>query len=351
MTPSLELIDGAMVISPSQLELVRTCPALWWYRYGWRRVRDKAVAARDGGSAFDKALNIRYRALGSAAVTPAIEQAMLTAIDKGFAGLDLPLEEYRTPTRYREVIQAYNQHWREEPFEVLAVQLPFMVELGWVNQSIASIQLPARPMRILLHGILDLLVRNRDSGMVLIMDTKTANEWNEGRAAEYENHAQMKAYSWAIPEVRKQAITRGVNEATLTGLPPVVHGCMLNSVVIRKPLSEATLVKAAKSEAYAAKLKPRTEFKRMIFSYSQERLEEWRRDALMWVEMALGWVARGQFPQNEKSCAFHYGSRCGYLDVCALPREQRPLMLGSDMFKDYERGPFVGGALSKAPSA
>lgn len=356
MQAKLELLDhDTLVVSPTQLSTIKTCPRMWLYNYLYRRVRAGAFAARDGGKAFDDALNRRYRQASRGPVTPDLEAAMQADIDAGFAGLDLPLDEYRTAARYKEVVTAYNEYYRDEPFEVLGVQVPFTVELGDVATCVAfwetyasalepsarelamtklrAYDLPPR-VRVLLHGILDLLVRHRDTGMTLVVDTKTSNSWDARRQSEYDNHAQMKAYAWAMPRLKAQGEALGLNDAALARLPEVVHGCMVNAVVIRPPY-------ARESSANRANAKPRNEFHRYIVAYSQERLDEWREDALAYVETILGCYARNHFPQNEKHCAFHYGARCGYADVCFSPRNQRETILGSDLYQDYQRGPLA----------
>jgi RecB family exonuclease len=188
-------------------------------------------------------------------------------------------------------------------------------------------------VQVLLHGILDLLVR-RDDGLTLIVDTKTVNQWNAQRQAEYDNHGQMKAYAWAVPRIRAQAEALGVSDPALARLPEVVHGCMPNVVVIRKPYAREG--SASKPNALA-----RNEFHRLVTTYTPERLEEWRVDALAYIEQTFRYVASGHWPQNEKHCSHHYGKKCAYCDVCFVPKVQRQIVLESDLYMDYARGPLA----------
>jgi hypothetical protein len=352
VTPKLELLDHqTIVVSPSQLEVIRSCPRMWYFKHLCRRVEVVPEAATMGGHAFDSALNLRYQKLGGAPCDLATEAEMHALIDAAYRDVELPLDEFRTPARYKEVISAYNAHWQQEPFEVLGVQVPFAVELGsvevpdsfWVaywhaqqlqaNGQLKTTDIHCAPrVRVILRGILDLFIRVGEH--VFIMDTKTSkNDIGSG----YSNSAQMKAYMWALQELAR------VNPDA--GLPPRVHGTMINGVVIRPPYKNSVRKPTDKD-------RPRNDFTRTFPEFfSQERLEEWRRDTLLWVEQALGWVARDHFPQKERHCTFHvdasftnygyYGKCCPYLQVCPLPKEQRLTTLESDLYMDYARGPLA----------
>lgn len=376
---TLQLRDGnVLVISPTQLEKMKSCMAMWRYNYIEGRVAARPSPARDGGKAFDDAMNLRYRRMGSAAPDDACKAAMKQAVADAFIGIELPLEEWRTPARYQEVVELYNEQYGEEPFDVLGVQVPFEVALGEVDVDEKFWQIVWRdcehdfkalpvnihdehrvtglkckkcngfawqddwdkgrpltyqdPVQVRLHGILDLLIRQRDSGLVLVCDTKTASRWEGRDQAVYDNSAQMKAYCWAVPEMRRQlGEAAGPPWATL---PERVHGAMINAAVLRKPYVRA-------SAAASAKAQPRTEFHRFVVTYSPERLEEWRRDTLLYVEQALACVARDHYPQNEKHCQHHFGGKCDYVDACVSPASQRHMILDSDLFTDYKRGPLA----------
>ena len=134
MTPPLQLLDNqTLVVSASQMEVIRTCPSMFKARYLFRRVETVPDAATKGGSAVDQAFNLRYLKCGSRPCTPEVEVEMLALVDKAYEGVELPLEEWRTPARYKEVIRAYNRERQQEPFEVLGVQVPFAVGIGSIS--------------------------------------------------------------------------------------------------------------------------------------------------------------------------------------------------------------------------
>lgn len=339
MTPALELLDGTtLVISPTQLEEIKRCAQSWKNRYLYRRVANYDNAAATGGKAFDAAMNLRYTRLGREPVTPVLQAEQDALIDAGFAGADLPLDEYRTPSLYKQALAEYNQCWQREPWQVLGVQIPVAVELGYVQAKLPVIEpdgyslghAPKR-IRVIMQGILDKLIRDND-GHVLVADTKTMKSYSDRTVTQWENASQPKAYAWMMQELARLNPT--------AGLPECIHGFLLNAVVIRKPYVEG---RAIPKNAQA-----RFEFHRPRFFYTPEMFAEWRQHTLDWIGMALQWVANDRFPMNEGSCANVYGKPCPYLPVCQTTKdesstrstaEQREDVLGSDLFKDYSRGP------------
>jgi hypothetical protein len=304
MTPPLKLdLDGSITVSATQLERMQTCPAFWSYNYLWRRVLRAAPAARAGGKAFDAALREWHGGRGM--------DAAVAALHAAYEGVEIAEGEYRTPARFEEVLRLYAAHWQPEQWHVVGQQLQLTVDLG-----------PLVRYRL----IPDRLVRV--DGELWVVDDKTSNRWDGQRLISYENSGQAKGYVWALQRL--------IADGRIDGVAPTepLAGFMLNAIVVREPY---------KSEAgRKANRVPREEFHRVPFRYEQERLEEWRDDALMWVRQAIQWHRWDHFPQSEKHCSHHYGKTCPYLIVCKSPKEQRPLVLGMDMFEDYGEGPWAG---------
>lgn len=308
--------SGALHVSVSQLDKFKTCPTFWGYQYLFRRERVAAPVPRAAGKALHAALEARYTGKD----TTTQEQALVS----GFAGMDMSLDEYRTPARFLDVLRGYNQTWQKEPFTVLGAELGLSVPLGTVT-TVAGTGL-RRDWPIILDSVIDLLVR-WESGEVFVMDTKTMNRWGDMQLVQWENAGAPKGYAWAVQEARRLGLR--------DDLPERVHGFCLNAVVIRPPLKRTSV---------AGDGLPRTEYHRHRCYYSQAHLEEWRANTLLWVETLLRYVAAGAFPMNERSCANHYGARCPFLDVCSVPPEQRELVLATDLFQDYVRGGPLGEA-------
>jgi len=301
LTPPLLLDGNTLVLDSTALENFKLCPRKFFYEQMQRRIRAGAKPALDFGKALHAALEVRYKQLGNrAAIGTSVPAEMHTAIDAAYAGIETPLDEWRTLARAHETVDLYNDAYAHEPFDVLGVEVPFAVPVGTVGAY-----------RVVWTGRIDLLVGW--DAQVLVMDTKTMSSWGSGKSGEYDNSAQFKGYAWAMQEMHR-----------LHGepFPAQVHGFCLNAIVLRKPgVTERTKL-------------PRTEFHRTRCWYSQERLEEWRIDMLAWVATLLDYAQRGYMPMNTKHCASFYGGNCPMLDVCTSPPAQRALVLASDLYTD-----------------
>lgn len=337
LTPPLLLDGNTIVIDSTSLECFKLCPTKFYREQVQRRMRAGARPALDFGKALHAALEVRYKQAGNHAVIEGTAHAMHTALDAAYAGVDTPLEEWRTLARAHEVVDLYNQEWGVEPWEVLGVEVPFATELGNVG-----------PYKVVWQGRLDLLLWWE--GQIYVGDHKTMQQWSKGKTSEYDNSAQFKGYAWAMQEMHR-----------LHGapFPPLVAGFLLNALVTRKPYSERALKTASKAgidsneafmeaargvselDAYLGKRKglPRNEFHRNRVFYSQERLTEWRVDALAWVRTLLDYAERGYWPMNTRHCSNYYGGACPMLDVCTAPIAQRKMVLASDMFCDNTWSP------------
>jgi hypothetical protein len=312
--PSLTLVDGSLRISPTQLHTMKTCMQMWAFKNVWRREANVTAPARDAGKALHAALEAGYKG-------QSVEQQR-EALAKGFRGLTLPDDEYRTEARYAEVLGKYREEFAgKEGFTTLGVEVPFAVELGEVRvvryervqegpseRSMAITQ----DVPVILNGLIDrvLLWDN----FTFIADTKTMNDWGDYKQLEWERAAQPKLYCWALSKL--QAAHPEL------GLPSAAKGFMLDAIIIRKPTTSSRTTR------------PREEFKRIWYHYSPEQLEEAATNALGWVQAAVDQHAAGRFLMNEDVCAHHYGRKCPYWDVCSVPLEQREMVLGSDYYKD-----------------
>lgn len=313
--PPLTLIEGnKLLVSPSQLSTMKTCPTMWLYKYLHRREGNHAAPARDAGKAFHSAIEAGFKVARTGADAATQLATARDELHRGFKGFTLPDGEYRTEVRYAEVLEKYQEHWRHEQFETLGIEVPFAVELGQVSEPYNGGG--ERTLTVVLNGIIDRIISF--DGITWVADSKTMNKWADWTQDEWARAAQPKLYAWALSQLQHQHPE--------LGLPSGVKGFMLDAIIIRKP-SESSRVKL-----------PREEFKRLRYAYTAEQLEETRQNALGWVEAIVGMTATGCFLQSEHACAYNFGRRCTYWDVCTVPAEQRMLVLQSDLYRDKQDG-------------
>lgn len=316
--PPLPLLDGdTLVVSPSQLSLLQRCHRHWGYKYLYRR----ELAARSVSAAAGKAFHAAVEAWQRVGRIAGSEQALVEGRDKlvkGFEGVEVPEDDYRTLGRYQKVLDAYTAHYRDEPMTTLGNEIPVTVPLGEVEAKSGT------PVKVLIKGIVDRLVRWPD-GTVMVGDTKTTKDWRESHQKMWERASAPKAYCWGLMEMARR-------EPALK-LPPRVHGFMLDSVVVRR--EGATLKRPRKAGIEDH------EFRRALFYYSDAQLVEWRENALLWVKTMLWQLGTsGDLSFNETACSNFYGKTCPFLDVCNEADDKRALVLSFDKYKDYEPSPF-----------
>lgn len=317
--PALTLVDGALQVSPTQLDDMRRCFTYWGYKHVHRREPNTPAPERDCGKAGHAGLQAYGEARLAGATEADARLAMTDAVTAAFRSITVPDDEaWRTPVRYNEALDGYLDHYGVEPFEVLGVEVAFSVPLGSVStlQPIANGGIEAVSLPVVLRGIIDRVVRW--DNVVRVGDYKFKNDWGDAAQTQYSRDPQFKLYAWALRHVQQSGTRPEL------GQPSDVTGSVIDAIVLRKPLGEGR----------ASKL-PRTEYRRVHYPYTLQQLEESRQMALGWVRMALQQHAEGRFIQSEGNCSFFYGKRkCPFLDVCNVPEDQRALVLGSDYFRD-----------------
>lgn len=314
--PPIKIEDDTLTFSPSQISLMQRCTRQWGYKYILNREPATDSVSSGSGKAFHSALEPRFKA-PRGVITPGVVEAMHLNLLKGFQNVQIPEDDYRTLGRYQRLLDAYNAHYKNEQLTTLGVEIPIMVQVGTLTYQ-------GRPIRILMKAIIDRLVRTGD-GLVLVADTKTSKDWRPSNQVMWERAAAPKAYTWGVMELARLAPE--------LGLPPVVHGFMLDSVVVRR--EEATL-RSPRRNGVADQV-----FQRIVYSYTREQLEEWRRNALLWIEGMLRQHEQGELSHNESQCSSWFGRTCPYINICCEPdAKKRKFLLSFDVFQDRRPSPF-----------
>ena len=321
--PPLPLLDGTTLqVSDSTLAKMQACATMAGFKLLWKRERSGGTMSLDAGKAFHSALQARSTSR-EATFTQSLFFDASKAISDAYTGIDVG-DDYRTESRMIDVLGHYRSQWPVDPWDVLATELPFAVPLGSVDvigpKTLSVID-------IVYRGLIDLLVRWDDQ--IFIVDRKTSADWSEMTMNRYRMSSQFRSYAWVVQELHRTGL--------VPELPPVVHGAAVDAIVIRKP---STSTRATK---------PREEFHRRQFFYSQETISEWRSNALSVCKDWLQQYADGRLTMNTGTCANYYGRTCPYLEVCELPVGQRPTMLAPDVYQDIRPGPLDQPTEETAP--
>jgi PD-(D/E)XK nuclease superfamily len=347
MTP-LSLIDGCLVIDNSSLDLVRACPTMGRFKLVEKRERASTTAkGRGPGKAFHSALEARYRFYGRSAPTDL--NSLYRVVVEAYEGVqEVPGDEHLTCTAMQDIVKAYCEGvrfemgkggkngiyvfdgYRDEPWQVLGVEVPFAVRLGAVDD-----------VPVIYIGRSDLVVRTIERQETLIVDHKTGRKWDASKQVHWKMAPGPKGYAYCIPKWIREGIAdlpptiraameahEGVRLMLADAVVERVHGFMLNSVTIR-----------GTTDLSRCKMPP-LEFHREINYYQDEHiLDEWLANTLEWCATWLDWCHRGAWPRNEGHCSNHFGHPCPYKDVCLLPPQFRAGALATDEFADVTWSP------------
>lgn len=302
-------------IDNSGLGIIKQCPRKAYYKLVLRRTPAGARPALDFGKAIHAALEgpvsgltfgaALHEALEHADKTePSVERAM-EALDKAFAGMEVPEDEYRTLGRAREVIAAYIKEWAGDKLRVLSVEKPFCVPLGRIEGVIAE------PVYVFWAGKIDKIALNHNDTL-WVVDHKTGAKEGEKDHMSWENASQFKGYVFAM-------------EQSLPGRK--VEGAIIDRIIVRPPT--ATITK---------KTKPRNQFFRIPVRFSPETIVEWQQDTLRHISTWLTYCRDESFPMNDGSCADYGG--CPFWNVCTVSDHScRSSILNGLDFKNDEWDP------------
>ena len=226
---------------------------------------------------------------------------------KGMGSLPLvvPVDEYRTLGRLKDVVGVYDQTFPDEPFEILESEQAGERELGDVDYRVMR---SVETVKVWWQFKIDGVWRNPDTGELNVKDTKTSSrdefadseggEFSKGEA-KYQMSGQFMGYCWS-KSAPEQPVT----------------GAVLDQIVIRKPVQRVT-----------AKTPPQNEAKRRFFRWTPGQLNEWRSDVLANIGEWLTACAKANNeppPMTRTNCA--WPRVCPYFSSCVQPTENERMM-------------------------
>jgi hypothetical protein len=366
--PTLQLVDGCLLLDNSTRQNISMCPRFAAYKHIWKREKAGVTAKGCGpGKAIHAALETRYRTCGGKRPTDEQQAAVIDALHKAYGDEQQPDgDDYLNPQRLAEVVNQYRVGCRyemgkagkngiyqfpgygDEGFEVLAVELPFAVVLGKLtappNMIVDHPQAvrvgPVAVIPLIYIGRSDLVVRFQERGETVVVDHKTGRRFDNSTVVHWTVAAGPKGYARCIPQWIAEGIDhlpQAVREAMLPFEPErkrlaaagvtAINGFMLNQLTIRN-VSDLTRCKEAP-----------TSFHRHQVFYDSHVLDEWRADTLNWAASWLRWSAERSWPLNDNRCSSHFGMVCPYYEVCSSPPDQRDLVLSTDLYQDNTWNP------------
>jgi len=308
--PPLPLVDGHLFIDNSFLDKFNSCPRAAEYTLLHRRVLANAAAALNYGGAIHAALAHRYTTSGDY-ITPTVENEQCELLTKWFEEKPNPVDDHRTLELACSHIRAYNKCYFSETFNVLhwqgapAVELPFTFHLGEVEIKFED---GMRLVQVMYCGRIDLVVQ--DDNQVFVVDHKTSSIMGDQFFKGLSVSPQMMGYICGLE--------------SLAGQRPA--GFIVNSLRVPSPRKREGMV--IKDD----------DFQRLKTYVHDSQTLEWRDNTMDLVE-EFAWRYNRGFMAQKKSWCVHKFGLCEYFEVCAVPRENRKLLLDSGMFVDNEWSP------------
>ena len=181
----------------------------------------------------------------------------------------------RTRLRGLELLAAYLGKWRREAFRVLAVEVPFELDL---DQELRYV------------GKMDLLVEQE--GLVFPLDHKTTSRTGYLFDAQFKLSVQISGYV--------------VIASILTGQP--VHQAMINGIRV------------------AGKIDPDQSFFRQTTTRTPEDIEEWQ-DCIRDVHRMILQFRWSRFPKAAPYSCVAYNRLCEYYQLCTSGTQTRELLM------------------------
>jgi hypothetical protein len=272
------------------------------------------------GGALHAALDVRQKAMMRGEKVS--QSAMDAEIEKAFAGAVLQDDEWLHSGRCREAVGLYCQQYPSEDFEIMASEVSAEKELGTVlyTETLMGMGKEHRvekECRVKWQGKGDGIWRRGRHGHCAVKDTKSTTQLGdpEMKRKEFEMGHQLKMYDWLFSDREWGTIRENV----------------VDLVVLRAPLAKVT-----------AKSLPRHEFYRWVISYTDEQIEEAKRDALKVIGLWLTACAHHSEPPPMTGAPLEctWGKGCCYREVCEQRSEKdRMAWLSSGAFRGNDFNP------------
>lgn len=325
--PPLPLIDGALFLDNSALELLQTCPRAYQHNRLDSRIITGERHALNFGTAMHKALEWRYKNCKNNSPTESDTNTMVSIMETMFAEHPMPDEDdHRNLNFGIELLQRYNTKYHLEPFNILVdkedkpmVELAFALPLfeAKVDEYLYPDGRIQKDFKIPVYftGRIDLPISW--DGQLFIMDHKTDSMFfgpssfiNEQKASN-----QYRGYCWAFEQLTGKTIDGFVVNGIRTKNPP-------------KTKPKYCTIDQWWDESFVRDI--------TYLSLYPNWQTQWHNDAITLIEQMFWLYSRGELNMLGKftrACS-RYGG-CQYRDVCLAPTEEKGSeILHSSIYKD-----------------
>jgi hypothetical protein len=320
------------LLTSSRMRAFRDCARLHRLKYveGWRPVRESE--ALRFGTLFHRGLEAWWTTIQALAAGDSTEERPLASALRDVAGRAADLYEQ---AKVEELLRGYDAAWRDEAaaYEVLGVEVPFEARL--LNPETWR---PSSSWR--LAGKVDLILRRRSDGRVLVCEHKTTTDAIEDPAASYWARLQMD-HQISAYVIGAEALGREVAEilydvAERPGLQPLLATPVEN----RKYRKDGGLYAGQREidespEEYRTRIRAAIEaapgryFQRRVIPRTESQLRDFLADA--WQQAAAMRLSErlGHAPRNPDAC--HRFGTCAFWQACSTG------LAPGDFPTEYER--------------
>lgn len=303
--PLEEAEEGDIVITHSELDAYRQCPLKWFLAYNqrWTKQERPDDHPLTKGILWHEVMDVHYTGLKNIQDGVWAEQQGLDQIARDVSAL---LWDGPEQTELQKLVWwMYQGHLakygRDEQWEILAVEVKFQARL----QDPSGVK-----SRILLKGKLDLVVRDRATGKIWIVDHKSGQ--NLPDQMELDISDQFSLYSWLL----RQA-----------GIPVigVIHSA--NRTMMNKGDDPANwdgdkpLISNIKRQTLEQRLR------RTLINFGDSELDAIARDA--WAVAANAYPEHADFerlPMYSSPDPRNCGWKCDFLEAHLMARKGRPIV-------------------------
>jgi len=278
----LEEKNGTYSINASSVDIIMTCPRKAQYALAMNLRSEDESEALTFGKAIHAALEEFYKQIPGQRNIDAIH----AAFDAAAVNLLVPAGEKRSRDNGHKIISRYCEVYANDPWMVYRDKDGPFVERSFDLPYDLAHEFP--PFLIRVHGQMDAILQNTDTGEVVIVDHKTTSTVSD-LLNRVKPNLQFSLYAWAANQM-------GIK----------VDRVMVNAIQVAKT---------------------KCDLLRIYTERGEHDFDELRNTLIHAVDSYRRWNDRDVFPQNSGACG-NWGG-CQYLDMCSAAPQDRSNIISS----------------------